>query len=150
MTALTFMMSRSLGRTLSPGDEIVLTRMDHDGNVAPWLAMAAERGCAVRWLDFDRESWRIEPEALDAVLGPRTRLVALNYASNLTGSINDVALLTARAKQAGALVYVDAVQFAPHGLIDVVALGCDFLAASAYKFFWPASWRAVGSRGSAA
>jgi cysteine desulfurase family protein (TIGR01976 family) len=137
MTALTFAMSRSLGRTLAPGDEIVLTRMDHDGNVAPWLAMAAERGCTVRFVPFDRETWRIEPEVLDAVLSTRTRIVALTYASNLTGSINDVALLTARAKQAGALVYVDAVQFAPHGLIDVVALGCDFLVASAYKFFGP-------------
>jgi cysteine desulfurase family protein (TIGR01976 family) len=137
MTALTFLMSRSLGRTLSPGDEIVLTRMDHDGNVAPWLAMAEEHGCVVRWLPFDRETWRIEPEALDAILSPQTRIVALTYASNLTGSINDVAALTARAKQAGALVYVDAVQFAPHGLIDVAALGCDFLTASAYKFFGP-------------
>jgi len=137
MTALTFLMARSLGRAFSAGDEIVLTRMDHDGNVAPWLAMAEERGCTVRFVPFDRDSWRIEPEALEAVLSSRTRLVALPYASNLTGSINDVACLAARAKQAGALVYVDAVQFAPHGLIDVVALGCDFLVASAYKFFGP-------------
>ena len=137
MTALTFLMARSLGRTLFAGDEIVLTRMDHDGNVAPWLAVAEEHGCTVRFVPFDRDSWRIEPEALEAVLSPRTRLVALAYASNLTGSINDVAALTARAKQAGALVYVDAVQFAPHGLIDVAALGCDFLVASAYKFFGP-------------
>jgi cysteine desulfurase family protein (TIGR01976 family) len=137
MTALTFMMARSLGRTFSAGDELVLTRMDHDGNVAPWLAMAGERGCTVRFIPFDRETWRIEPEALDAVLSPRTRLVALPYASNLTGSINDIAALTARAKRTGALVYVDAVQFAPHGLIDVVGLGCDFLVASAYKFFGP-------------
>jgi cysteine desulfurase family protein (TIGR01976 family) len=137
MTALTFAMSRSLGRTLSAGDEIILTRMDHDGNIAPWLAVAEERQCTVRWLPFDRETLRIEPEALDAVLSSRTRIVALAYASNVTGSINDVAALTARAKQAGALVYVDAVQFAPHGLIDVAALGCDFLSASAYKFFGP-------------
>jgi cysteine desulfurase family protein (TIGR01976 family) len=137
MTALTFQLSRSLGRTLSPGDEIIVTTMDHDGNVAPWLAMAEERGCIIRRLPFDRETWRIELEALDALLSPRTRLLALGYASNLTGSINDVAALTARAKRAGALVYVDAVQFAPHGLLDVAALGCDFLAASAYKFFGP-------------
>jgi len=137
MTALTFAVSRSLGRTLGAGDEIVLTRMDHDGNVAPWLAVAEEHGCTVRFVPFDRDTWRIEPAALDAVLSSRTRIVALAYASNLTGSINDVALLTARAKQAGALVYVDAVQFAPHGLIDVAALGCDFLVASAYKFFGP-------------
>ena len=103
----------------------------------PWLAVAAQRGCTVRRVPFDTDSWRIEPAALDAVLTPRTRLLALNYASNLTGSINDVAALTARAHQAGALVYVDAVQFAPHGLLDVAALGCDFCAASAYKFFGP-------------
>lgn len=137
MTALTFMMSRSIGRTLAPGDEIIVTGMDHDGNVAPWLTMAEERGCIVRTLPFDPESWRIETDALDAVLSSRTKLLALGYASNLTGSINDVAALTRRAGQAGALVYVDAVQFAPHGLIDVAALGCDFLVASAYKIFGP-------------
>jgi cysteine desulfurase family protein (TIGR01976 family) len=137
MTALTFLVARSLGRTLAPGGEIVVTQMDHDGNVAPWLAMAADHGLTVRRVAFDRETWRIEPEALQAVLSANTRLVALGYASNLTGSINDVAALTRLAKAAGALVYVDAVQFAPHGLIDVAALGCDFLAASAYKFFGP-------------
>jgi cysteine desulfurase family protein (TIGR01976 family) len=137
MTALTFHLSRAIARTLAPGDEIIVTSMDHDGNVAPWLGIAEERGCIVRRAAFDRETWRIEPGDLAAVLSNRTRVVALNYASNLTGSINDVAALTAQAKQAGALVYVDAVQFAPHGLIDVVALGCDFLVASAYKFFGP-------------
>jgi cysteine desulfurase family protein (TIGR01976 family) len=137
MTALTFNMSRAIGLTLSPGDEILVTTMDHDGNVAPWLTMAEERGCVVRRVPFDRDSWRIEPAALASVLGPRTRVLALTYASNLTGSINDVAALTALAKQAGALVYVDAVQFAPHGLVDVAALGCDFLVASGYKFFGP-------------
>jgi cysteine desulfurase family protein (TIGR01976 family) len=137
MTALTFHVARALAPTLSPGDEILVTHMDHDGNVAPWLAIAAERGCVVRRVPFDMESWRIEPAALEAVLGPRTRVLALNYASNLTGSINDVAALTALAKQAGALVYVDAVQLAPHALVDVRALGCDFLVASAYKFFGP-------------
>lgn len=137
MTALTFHMARALAPTFSAGDEIIVTGMDHDGNVAPWLAAAAERGCIVRRVPFDAESWRIEPAALEAVLTPRTRLLALNYASNLTGSINDVAALTALAHQAGALVYVDAVQFAPHGLLDVAALGCDFCVASAYKFFGP-------------
>ncbi|HET9030444.1 MAG TPA: cysteine desulfurase-like protein [Candidatus Aquilonibacter sp.] len=137
MTSLTFRLSRALGRRLGAGDEIVVTRMDHDGNIAPWLAMAQDRGVSVKWLDFDRQSWRIEPSALDAVLSDRTRIVALNYASNLTGSINDVAELTARAHAAGALVYVDAVQFAPHGLVDVQRLGCDFLACSSYKFFGP-------------
>ena len=137
MTSLTYRISRSLGRRLEPGDEIVVTRMDHDGNVAPWLQLAEDRGLVVRWLPFDRETWRIEPEALDDVLSEKTRIVALNYASNLTGSVNDVGVLTAKAKAAGALVYVDAVQLAPHRLVDVAALGCDFLVCSSYKFFGP-------------
>ena len=137
MTTLTYHMSRTLGRTFKPGDEIVLTRMDHEGNVSPWLQLADELGLVVRWLSFDRQSWQIEEAALSAVLSERTRLVALNYASNLTGSINRVKALTTLAKQAGALVYVDAVQFAPHGLVDVQDIGCDFLACSAYKFFGP-------------
>lgn len=137
MSMLTFQISRSLARDWQPGDEIVVTRMDHEGNVSPWLKVAEERGLTVRWLPFDRDSWRLEPEALAAVLNGNTRLVALNYASNLTGSINPVAELTALAKAAGALVYVDAVQFAPHGLVDVAAIGCDFLVCSAYKFFGP-------------
>jgi cysteine desulfurase family protein (TIGR01976 family) len=137
MTSLTYRISRSLGRRLEPGDEVVVTRMDHDGNVAPWLQLAEDRGLVVRWLPFDRETWRIEPEALDHVLSEKTRILALNYASNLTGSVNDVAALAARAKAAGALVYVDAVQLAPHRLVDVAALGCDFLVCSSYKFFGP-------------
>jgi cysteine desulfurase family protein (TIGR01976 family) len=137
MTTLTYHMSRTLGRDFKPGDEIVLTRMDHEGNVSPWLQLAEDRGLTVRWVPFDRESWQIEEDALAAVLSDRTRLLALNYASNLTGSINNVKALTRLAKQAGALVYVDAVQFAPHGLVDVQDIGCDFLACSAYKFFGP-------------
>ncbi len=137
MTMLTFQLSRSLGRGWKAGDEIIVTRMDHEGNVSPWLRLAEERGLTIRWLPFNRETWRIEPEDLQPLLNDRTRLLALNYASNLTGSINEVAALTAMAKAAGALVYVDAVQFAPHGLVDVQALGCDFLACSAYKFFGP-------------
>ncbi|AZN99488.1 cysteine desulfurase-like protein [Mesorhizobium sp. M9A.F.Ca.ET.002.03.1.2] len=137
MTTLTYHMSRTLGRTMKPGDEIILTRMDHEGNVSPWLQLAEDLGLVVRWLPFDQQSWQIEEKALAALLTDRTRLVALNYASNLTGSINRVKALTRIAKQAGALVYVDAVQFAPHGLIDVQDLGCDFLVCSAYKFFGP-------------
>ncbi len=137
MTSLTFQLSRALARRWQPGDEIVVTRMDHDGNISPWLAAAADRGLTIRWVDFDRESWRIDPEALDRVLTGRTRLVALNYANNLTGSINDVRTLVKRIQAAGALAYVDAVQFAPHGFIDVAQLGCDFLACSSYKFFGP-------------
>ena len=137
MTNLTFAIAQSVGRTLWPGDEIVLTRMDHDGNIAPWLFLAEDRGLHIRWVDFNRESWVIEPDDLRAALSPRTKLLALNYASNLTGSINDVDVLTAIGKEAGALVYVDAVQFAPHGCIDVQTLGCDMLACSSYKFFGP-------------
>ncbi|MER9300693.1 cysteine desulfurase-like protein [Mesorhizobium sp. M0621] len=137
MTTLTDHMSRTLGRTMKPGDEIILTRMDHEGNVSPWLQLAEDLGLVVRWLPFDEKSWQVEEATLASLLSDRTRLVALNYASNLTGSINRVKALTAIARNAGALVYVDAVQFAPHGLIDVQDLGCDFLICSAYKFFGP-------------
>ena len=137
MTSLTYHFSRCLGHRFEAGDEIIVTRMDHEGDVSPWLQLAEERDLVVKWLPFNRESWRIEAEDLESLLSPRTKLLALNYASNLTGSINDVAQLTALAKTVGALVYVDAVQFAPHGLIDVQALGCDFLVCSSYKFFGP-------------
>ncbi|MBN9256450.1 MULTISPECIES: cysteine desulfurase-like protein [unclassified Mesorhizobium] len=137
MTTLTFHLSRTLGRSMKPGDEIIVTRMDHEGNVSPWLQLAEDLGLVVRFLPFDERSWQVEEEALKALLSEKTRLVALNYASNLTGSINRVQALTAIARAAGALVYVDAVQFAPHGSIDVQQLGCDFLACSAYKFFGP-------------
>ncbi|MGB3878038.1 MAG: cysteine desulfurase-like protein [Shinella zoogloeoides] len=137
MTTLAFQMGRVIGRTFSPGDEIIVTRMDHEGNVSPWLAMAEAYGLVVKWLAFNTESWRIEPEDLAAVLTPRTKFLALNYASNMTGSINDVAALTTLAKAAGALVWIDAVQLAPHRLPDVRAIGCDFLVCSSYKFFGP-------------
>ena len=137
MTALTLHLSRSLGRCFASGDEIIVTRMDHEGNVSPWLLLAEDLGLVVRWLPFSRDTWKIEPEDLEALLGPRTRLLALNWASNLTGSINDVAGLTALARSAGAMTYVDAVQLAPHQCIDVQALGCDFLVCSSYKFFGP-------------
>ncbi len=137
MTTLTYQMSRALGRWIDPGDEIIVTRMDHDGNVAPWLQLAEDRGAVVRWLDFDRDSYEFRPEALDRLLSKHTKLLALNHASNLIGTINDVKGLTAKAKSAGALVYVDSVQYAPHGPIDVQDLGCDFLVCSAYKFFGP-------------
>ena len=137
MTTLAFQMSRVIGKTLSPGDEIIVTRMDHEGDISPWLMMAEEHGLVVRWLPFDTESWRIEPEALAAILSDKTRFMALNYASNMTGSINDVARLAGMAREAGALVWVDAVQLAPHHLPDVQALNCDFLACSSYKFFGP-------------
>ena len=137
MTALTLHVSRSLGRRFSPGDEIIVTRMDHEGNVSPWLLLADDLGLVVRWLPFNRDTWRIEPEDLETLLGPRTRLLALNCASNLTGSINDVAELAALARSCGAMTYADAVHLAPHRCIDVQALGCDFLVCSSYKFYGP-------------
>lgn len=137
MTGLTLHMSRSLGRLLAPGDEIIVTRMDHEGNVSPWLSLAEDLDLVVKWLPFNLDAWKIEPGDLQALLGPRTRLLALNHASNLTGSINDVADLVALARSAGVMTYVDAVQLAPHQCIDVRALGCDFLVCSSYKFFGP-------------
>ena len=137
MTALTLHVSRSLGRRFSAGDEIIVTRMDHEGNVSPWLLLAEDLGLVVKWLPFNHDTWKIEPEDLEALLGPRTRLIALNGASNLTGSINEVAELTALARSAGAMTYVDAVQLAPHQCIDVQAIDCDFLVCSSYKFFGP-------------
>ncbi|WP_119389025.1 cysteine desulfurase-like protein [Taklimakanibacter lacteus] len=137
MTTLTLHMSRCLGRRLSPGDEIVLSRMDHDANVAPWLLLAEDRGLTVRWMDFDPETYEFAEDALTSVLSPKTKLVAMGFASNCTGTINDVKRFAADAHQAGALFYVDAVQLAPHCGIDVQELGCDFLVSSAYKFFGP-------------
>ena len=146
MTTITFALSRAIGRELSAGDEIVLTRMDHDANISPWLMLAEDRGLVVKWLDFDTETFEFDLTALEALLSPRTKLVAAGYASNLTGTINDIAGISRLAKTVGAMVYVDAVQFAPHGAIDVQALGCDFLVCSAYKFFGPHYGIAWGRR----
>ncbi len=137
MTNLTFNMSRTIGRTLSAGDEIIVTRMDHEGDISPWLHLAQDLDLVIKWLPFDKESWRIEPQDLQSLLSEKTRLLALNYASNLTGSINNVKSLVSIAREAKVITYVDAVQFAPHGLIDVNSIGCDFLACSSYKFFGP-------------
>ena len=137
MTPLTLALARTFGRCLQPGDEIVLTRMDHDANVAPWLSLAEDRGLIVKWLDFSPETYDYDLAQLDQILTPRTKLVAVNYASNVIGTINDVHHITARAKAVGALVFVDAVQYAPHGVIDVQEIGCDFLVCSAYKFYGP-------------
>jgi cysteine desulfurase family protein (TIGR01976 family) len=137
MTTLTFHMSRCLGKQFKRGDEIVLSRMDHDGNVSPWLLLAQDLGFAVKWMEFDTETYEFPDDALSKVLSGKTKLVAFGYASNCTGTINDVKRFCAEARAAGALSYVDAVQFAPHGLVDVQALGCDFLVSSAYKWFGP-------------
>jgi len=137
MTSLTFAMSRHLEPLFRPGDEILLTRMDHDGNVSPWMLLAHRLGLEIRWLEFDTRTYRYSMDQLDHLITGRTRLAAINYASNITGTINDVATIAARVKAAGGMTYVDAVQFAPHGEIDVGTLGCDFLVCSAYKFYGP-------------
>ncbi len=137
MTTLTFGLSRSLGRLLQPGDEILVTRLDHDANVGPWLHVAADRGATVRWVDIDPRDCTLDLETLEDQLSARTKIVAAGWASNAVGTINDVAAITRLAHGAGALVFVDAVQYAPHGPIDVRAVDCDFLACSAYKFFGP-------------
>lgn len=137
MTTLTYQFSRALGRTLQAGDEIILTRMDHDANVSPWLQLAEDHGLVVKWLDFSPETYRYEMPMLEGLLSERTKVVAVNYASNAIGTINDVKTIAAQAKAAGALVFVDAVQYVPHDVTDVQALGCDVLVCSPYKFFGP-------------
>lgn len=137
MTTLTFQFSRAIGRTLSPGDEIVVTRMDHDANIAPWLLLARDHALTIRWVDFDPESGLLNLDQMAATITPRTKVVACVYASNALGTINDVARVVELSQSAGALAYLDAVQYVPHGPVDVQALGCDFLVCSAYKFFGP-------------
>jgi cysteine desulfurase family protein (TIGR01976 family) len=137
MTTLTFAFSRAIGRTLRQGDEIVVTELDHAANIDPWLALQEERGVVVRAAHFDPATCTLDMADLRAKIGARTKLVAVGYASNAVGTINDVATIIGWARAVGALTWIDAVQYAPHGPIDVAALGCDFLACSAYKFFGP-------------
>jgi cysteine desulfurase family protein (TIGR01976 family) len=137
MTTLTLHISRSLAHGLNPGDEVVITRMDHDANISPWLLVAEDRGCHVTWVDFDVEDYTLKVDEFEKALERKPKIVAFGYASNATGTINPVCKLTRMAKEAGALVYIDAVQYAPHGPIDVQNVGCDFLVCSAYKFFGP-------------
>jgi cysteine desulfurase family protein (TIGR01976 family) len=142
MTTLTYAMSRAIGRNLGPGDEILVTRLDHDANVSPWLALAEDckrngKGVTVRWAEIHKEDCTLDVEDLVAKLNSKTRLVAIGYASNAVGTINPVKEIVRLAHAAGALAYVDAVHYAPHGLIDVAALDCDFLVCSTYKFFGP-------------
>ena len=136
MTTLTFQVSRAIGRTIQPGDEIIVTRLDHDANVAPWVALE-ERGAVVRRADFDVEDCTLDMEGLRRLINPKTRLVAVGYASNAVGTINDVRTIGEWAHAVGAWLYVDAVHYAPHGPIDVQAIDCDFLVCSVYKFFGP-------------
>jgi cysteine desulfurase family protein (TIGR01976 family) len=137
MTSLTLHISRSLARLLSPGDELVVTRLDHDANIAPWLLIAEDRGCHVRWVDIHPQDCTLDMEDMQRQITPRTKIVAVGYASNAVGTINDVRRVVELAHNVGALCYIDAVQYAPHKPIDVQALNCDFLACSAYKFFGP-------------
>jgi cysteine desulfurase family protein (TIGR01976 family) len=138
MTTLTLGLSRALGRRFAAGDELVVTRLDHDANVAPWLLLARDIGMEVRWLDFDPETGRLKLDELPSLLNARTRLVAIGGASNALGTVNDVqeAVRLVRT-HSEALVFIDAVQSVPHIATDVRALGCDFLACSPYKFFGP-------------
>ena len=137
MTSLTLHMSRCLGKKLKRGDEIVLSRMDHDANVAPWLLLADDLGLVVRWIDFDTETYEFPEDALTRVLSDKTKLLAMGMASNCTGTVNDVKRFVAEARAAGAITYLDAVQYAPHYAIDVQDLGADFVVSSAYKWFGP-------------
>jgi cysteine desulfurase family protein (TIGR01976 family) len=137
MTTLTYMMSRAIGRELKPGDEIVVTRLDHDANCSPWLQMAEDRGVTVRWAEIHDEDCTLDLADLASKINSKTKLVAAGYASNAVGTINPVKEIVALAHKAGALAYIDAVHYTPHGLIDVAALDCDFLVCSTYKFFGP-------------
>jgi cysteine desulfurase family protein (TIGR01976 family) len=136
MTTLTYAISRAIGRDLRPGDEILVTRLDHDANVSPWVALE-EKGVTIRWAEIHQEDCTLDVEDLAAKLNSKTKLVAIGYASNAVGTINPVKEIVRIAHAAGALAYVDAVHYGPHGLIDVAALDCDFLVCSAYKFFGP-------------
>lgn len=147
MTSLTYTVSRALARTWAPGDNIVLTRLDHDANVTPWVQAAADTGVDVRFVDFRPDGGcLLDLDTLDAALDGRTRLVAFTHASNAVGSITPVADIVERAHAVGAHTYVDAVHFAPHGVIDVAATGTDFLVSSAYKWFGPHTGCLYGRR----
>lgn len=136
MTSLAFHLSRALGRILRPGDEIVTTRLEHDANIAPWLALQ-DQGITVRWIDLNPEDATLNYEDAERVITNRTRLLAVGYASNAFGTINDVRRLADLAHAVGAWVFVDAVHYGPHGPIDVQQIGADLLACSPYKFFGP-------------
>ena len=137
MTTLTFHLARALGRGWGPEDEVVVTELDHQANVAPWTAIARERGITVRTVRFDPVTGELDLGELARMVGPRTRLVAIGAASNALGTVNDVKTIVGLTHAAGALAFVDAVHYAPHAVVDVQAWGCDFLACSAYKMYGP-------------
>ncbi|MBK6792389.1 MAG: cysteine desulfurase-like protein [Anaerolineales bacterium] len=146
MTTLTLHLSRSLSRDWKEGDEIVLTRLDHDANVTPWVLAAQDKGVKVNWVDFDVEDGTLNMESMQKALDRKPKLVAVGYASNSLGTVNPIEKITKMAHDAGALVYVDAVQYAVHGPMDVQKIGCDFLIASSYKFFGPHAGILYGKR----
>jgi cysteine desulfurase family protein (TIGR01976 family) len=137
MTQSTFDLARTLAATWSPGDEVVVTRLDHDANIRPWVLAAELAGASVRWVDFDRETGELDVSAVADVLGERTRLVAVTGASNLLGTRPDVPKIAAAAHDVGALVHVDGVHLTPHAPVEMAELGADFFACSPYKFFGP-------------
>jgi cysteine desulfurase family protein (TIGR01976 family) len=137
MTSITFAVSRAIGRTLRTGDEIVVTRLDHDANVAPWLALEEERGVVVRWVEIRPDDCTLDMASLERAIGPRTRVVAAGLASNAVGTISPVSRIVEMAHAVGAWTYVDTVHAAPHLAIDAAAMGTDFLVCSPYKFFGP-------------
>jgi len=145
MTTLTFALSRAIGRELRPGDEIVVTRLDHDANVSPWLALQ-ERGVTVSYVDIQEPECTIDKSDFQRQLTPRTRLVAITHASNAVGTIPDLAAVSRAAHAVGAWVWVDAVHYGPHGPIDVRAIDCDFLVCSSYKFYGPHQGLLYGRR----
>lgn len=137
MTQLTFDVSRALAKTWSASDEVVVSRLDHDANVRPWVYAAQSAGATLRWIDFDPRTGELTPEAVAAVLSERTRLVAVTGASNLIGTRPDLAPIGRLVHSVGALLYVDGVHLVPHTAVDMVALGADFFACSPYKFLGP-------------
>ncbi|MBL0939136.1 MAG: cysteine desulfurase-like protein [Gemmatimonadaceae bacterium] len=137
MTTLLFHIARAIGRQIMPGDEIIVTELDHHANVAPWQALAQERGAVLKWLPLDLTTYRHEAGALANLLSSRTKVVAVGAASNILGTVSDVAEIVAMARAAGAITVVDAVHYAPHALVDAAALGADFILCSAYKFYGP-------------
>ncbi|HEY2547808.1 MAG TPA: cysteine desulfurase-like protein [Candidatus Acidoferrum sp.] len=145
MTTITFALARAIGRTLEPGHEIVVTTLDHDANVAPWRALE-ELGVVIRQVDIRESDCTLDLEDLKSKINKNTKLVAVGYASNAVGTINPVAEITKLAHEAGALMFIDAVHYAPHGPIDVRALDCDFLVCSLYKFFGPHMGTLYGKR----
>ena len=137
MTTLTFHLARALGRGWGPGDEVVITELDHHANVAPWQAIARERGITLRTVPLNVRTGELDWAALEAALTPRVRLLAIGAASNALGTVTDVTGAARLARRVGALSFVDAVHYAPHALVDVAEIGCDFLACSSYKFYGP-------------